>query len=463
MKEISFNDWFTNWFQPQRCLAWAKEAGWCQRQGKIPPFEFLIAQIFGQLSATDHTLDAQAHSLSNPVSRQAVDQRYTPEAVAYFQSAFQHTLQASLAWSPAPIMAQPLREQFSAVILCDSTVLACDPSLAARFPGCGGGGSTASLKVLCTYEYLQGRLNILDLLPGTCSDQGKAQRVMQAVPSQGLGLFDAGFYSGSALQTLDQRGGFFVIPWPHGVSVWEPGPLGQDQRVAVAQRLRATTEPFVELSSVRLGTEQAGQLRRVRLVAYRLKEERANQRRAALREKCRTLGRTPTAEALELAGWLILLTNAPAQKLPARVVGFLYRVRWQIELVFKQWKSVLGLDTSDTTKENRLQCEVWARLLAGLLLSIWHGYANAACWGQHQREISFLKMAKRLQQEGRLLAQALAAGGSRLTETLVDLGRKIMKLARKEHQKSRKTTWQNLQEQWLDWNPNPQEVPPATA
>jgi Transposase DDE domain len=463
MKLLSFNDLFADWFQPERCLHWAKLVGWYKRKGKIHPFEFLISLVFGQLSATERTLAAQAHSLTEPVSRQAVDQRYSPAAVAYFQSAFQQTLHASLDWQPASLRAQQLQEHFSALILCDSTVLACDPSLAAQFPGCGGGGSAASLKVLLCYDYLQGRLHVLDLLPGKCSDQGKAQRVVQAIPRQGLGLLDAGFYNGAALQGLQERGSFFVIPWPHAVSVWAPAGQGQCERVDVAARLRATTDTVVELSPVRLGTDQAGQLHAVRLVAYRLKEERANRRRAALREKYRTQGRTPTAEALELAGWLILITNAPAQKLPARVLGFLYRVRWQIELVFKQFKSVLGLDTSDTGDEHRLQCEVWARLLCGLLLLVWHSYANAACWLMHRREISFLKMAKRLQQEGRLLAQALAAGGSRLAETLVDLGRKIMKLARKEHQQSRKTTWQNLQEHWLDLNPNLQQTVPPKA
>ena len=50
-----------------------------------------------------------------------------------------------------------------------------------------------------------------------------------------------------------------------------------------------------------------------------------------MREKCRTHGRTPTAEALELAGWLILVTNAPAAKLPTAAVGYVYRLRWQID------------------------------------------------------------------------------------------------------------------------------------
>src|SRR5881296_3075993 len=84
----------------------------------------------------------------------------------------------------------------------------------------------------------------------------------------------------------------------------------------------------------------------VRLVAFRLSEESAGRHRAALREAQRKQGRLPTTDALELAGWLILITNAPADKLPAQAMSYLYRVRWQIELVFKQCKSVLRLDVT---------------------------------------------------------------------------------------------------------------------
>jgi hypothetical protein len=48
-------------------------------------------------------------------------------------------------------------------------------------------------------------------------------------------------------------------------------------------------------------------------------------------------------------------------------LGHLYRLRWQIELVFKQFKSVLRLDWVVGEKVQRLLCEVWARLTAAVL------------------------------------------------------------------------------------------------
>ena len=71
-----------------------------------------------------------------------------------------------------------------------------------------------------------------------------------------------------------------------------------------------------------------------------------------------------------MAGWLILITNAPVEKLPTEAMSYLYRVRWQIELVFKQCKSVLRLDvTLARTNAYRMQCEILARLIAAVVLS----------------------------------------------------------------------------------------------
>lgn len=449
---------FHQCLNPDLLLQLARDSGWCQRLGKIHPFEFLYSLVFGQLSAVHCTLNAQAQSLTRPVFRQAVDQRYTPAAVAYFQSAFAHTLALSLEDPSSTPLAQLLQPHFSAVRLFDSTLLECDPALATLFPACGGRASPAGLKVLLSFEYTQSLFAPLSVLPSKRSDQGLAPLVTRAVGANELGIYDKGFYKGPALQDLAERGGYFLIPYPHSVSVWQTNPQGQAQLLELSAELKTAVGPRVQWSKLCLG-QGASQLGPVRLVAFRLAEENANRRRDALRKKCRAYGRTPTAQALVLAGWLILVTNAPPEKLPTQAVGYLYRVRWQIELVFKQLKSIFRLDVLPSQNSSRVQCEVWARLLCGLLLFVLHRHANALCWAQHQREISFAKLAKLLRQLGYALARACFLGRAPLAQFLKELWRKALKHARKEHQKSRPTTWQNLCDHWLQ----PAQPGPVTA
>ena len=55
--------------------------GWRKRTGKIDPFEFILSLVFGPMSALRQTLTSQAQSLPETVSRQALYQRFTPQAV----------------------------------------------------------------------------------------------------------------------------------------------------------------------------------------------------------------------------------------------------------------------------------------------------------------------------------------------------------------------------------------------
>jgi hypothetical protein len=430
--------------RPERAQQIAKEQGWFKRQGKISAFEFLYSAM-GQTSALHLTLNAQASSLSEPVSRQAIDQRYTQAAVQFFRSAFHEVVTETLTWKSPSAMALLLQQRFKAVRLFDSTHCACSDALAKIFPAWGGGGGEAGVKVLLAYDYAASQLHPLDVLPSKCSDQGLAERVAQELSRGELGAIDKGFYKAGALRQVMERGAYFLTPWPQGVCVHRLDERGQrGEPIAVAAELKISTDPCVEWSAVQLGKTPESQLGPVRLIAYRLKEEQANRRRAQLREKCRTYGRQPTEAALELAGWLILLTNAAADLLPTAAAGFVYRVRWQVELIFKQWKSVLRLDVLPSEDAYRVQCEIWARLLLAVLSFVWYQHANAACLRQHQCEMSFLKVAKLLQQHGQSLVRVLFGDRARLESEYRRLWNILLTLGRKERQPSRPTTWENL-------------------
>jgi len=95
----SFLERFVRTFIPQPFRQLAVQTGWCRRKGKIDPFEFFTSLTFGQMSAGRQTLTAQVQGLAEVVTRQAVDQRFTPPPVAYFQAAFAHVLAQTLDWS----------------------------------------------------------------------------------------------------------------------------------------------------------------------------------------------------------------------------------------------------------------------------------------------------------------------------------------------------------------------------
>ncbi|MCI0656476.1 MAG: IS4 family transposase [Acidobacteria bacterium] len=63
----------------------------------------------------------------------------------------------------------------------------------------------------------------------------------------------------------------------------------------------------------------------------------------------------------------ILITNVPRRLLTARQVTEVYRLRWQIELIFKEWKSYANLHEFTSTNPALVEGLIWASLCAAAL------------------------------------------------------------------------------------------------
>ena len=89
-----------------------------------------------------------------------------------------------------------------------------------------------------------------------------------------------------------------------------------------------------------------------------------------LKKKLKKKGRTPSDRQRVLCQWLVLITNLAADQFSLEEIFILYRVRWQIELLFKRWKSLAGLGRSRGHRAYRVLCETYAKLL-GCLVQHW--------------------------------------------------------------------------------------------
>jgi hypothetical protein len=61
------------------------------------------------------------------------------------------------------------------------------------------------------------------------------------------------------------------------------------------------------------------------------------------------------------------VTNLSREDYPARNIIKLYSLRWQIELLFKEWKSYCNLRKFNTRKASMMEGLIWASLLALLV------------------------------------------------------------------------------------------------
>ena len=117
----------------------------------------------------------------------------------------------------------------------------------------------------------------------------------------------------------------------------------------------------------------------------RVSPEIAARRRQKIREKARDHGREPSQEYLELQEWTIFVTNCPPSLLTWKEVVVLYRARWQIERLFKLWKSYNRLADRDTEATAAQQlAEMYVKLIAVI---IQHGILLMAVWLDGRRSL----------------------------------------------------------------------------
>lgn len=105
----------------------------------------------------------------------------------------------------------------------------------------------------------------------------------------------------------------------------------------------------------------------MRLLALPLPQEAADRARARARKKAAKDGLTPDARSLFAAGYLLLITNLPAEAWSDEQVCDLYGLRWQIEMHIKRLKSIVGLGELQAEGALARAC-LLAKLLAALLI-----------------------------------------------------------------------------------------------
>jgi hypothetical protein len=111
----------------------------------------------------------------------------------------------------------------------------------------------------------------------------------------------------------------------------------------------------------------AGQRYPVRLVAAKLDPTATCRAKRRARRKAQKAGRTITAPTLAVAGWLLLITTLDAATWATADVLYVYRARWQVELVFKKMKQLLRLNQIRSKHRTSVEATVRALLIAWAL------------------------------------------------------------------------------------------------
>ena len=402
----------------------AQEAGVIHRQRKFSAVSLAQTFVLGLLSnprATTTDLAGTAALAGVDVSPQAIEKRFTPELADFLKNLFISATQKVVASSET--MA-PILERFTSVILLDSSGVRLPESEAENFKGNGGtnGIGKAALKLQTELDLRSGALNV-QLEHGKDPDGASSRQHIDFVAGS-LRVTDLGYFCMPVFAAIAAANAYFLSRIQHTTITWVNG-----ERVGnIVEWLNTQTQTVVE-QSIEVGAKHRLPCR---LVAWKVPEQQVNLRRRRARLEASRRGRTATKATLAACEWTFLITNASEELLSTKEVIVMYRSRWQIELLFKRWKSTGLIAELHGKNDPEQMVRLWAKFCAALIqhwLTVMVAWESESTW-------SFDRIAKRVRSVAEEIIEALT-GDRNFTEVLEGFKKRIKRIA---HRNPRKKT-----------------------
>lgn len=407
----------------------AKETKFVQRNSPINGPVFLLSLVLVVLQHGVIVLEQLAKTANAiypqlGLKGQAFKERYNDFAVQFLKAMFVEALKTT---APKADQLIPLLSNFTAVNLLDSSFIKLPEKLGTELPGYGGAASKAAAKIYLVLDWLTGAYDTIHIEAGRKADQNMGEHFLPGSKPGALWLFDLGFFKAALLAAIANFGSFFLCRLAASQQVfWVRNDEEELVPFNLDLLLRYAARDLFEIEVV-FGANQEVT---ARLIIAPVPPKVVAERRRKAKESARKQGRTLSQTTLNRLAWTLLLANASPEQLPTSTVLEVYCVRWQIELVFKLFKSDAKLETTSATEPNRVKCEFYAKLIAVLLFNRISGWVEEYVG----EKISPVKLWRRMSDDRESWLQLLGKGtSSMLGELLEFLSRYVQPSSRKKY------------------------------
>lgn len=357
---MTFNVNLLKFFSKSEIEQIARKTGFVMRKSAINGFNMLVTFTTGLLHTTDTTLLKLVTFLNNcfniQVTPQALDERINQECVAFLR----YCLEKVMTFSMKKIdISCELFSSLAHIFIIDSTNFDLLPSLKEIFKGSGGAASLSSMRIQLIYDYLSGKLYIM-IGDTRTSDTKTLKEIVEnnllQIEGNALFLQDLGYFKTETFIAINDNGNFFLSKLKYNIQINDL----QGNPIDLKKTLKGTTD------SIDIMVNINGLI--CRLVGKRLPEEIVNERRRKANAEAYKKGRKISDEYRLFLSWAFLITNLN-NKYSIDTLFIIYRIRWQIELIFKSWKSILKIHRIHAEKIYRVLCEVYGKLIIAIIIS----------------------------------------------------------------------------------------------
>ena len=300
------------------------------------------------------------------LTKQSLDERFNIYGVSLMRKCFESVFEKILSSNSS---FERFTCGFKRIILRDATSFQLPPDLATYYQGNAGDTTGSVIKLQHDFDLLSGKTLRLDFRNGKETDTDWLNKQGLEVLTDDLHLMDLGYYKLAHLTTIAQQGGFFISRYKVGTSLFIKSVEGKYIALDWSEMLNQVKGNDFE-RAVYLGVGKSKL--QVRLHLQKMPEEVAQKRlkkyqaKQSNQPKHRRHYQTSDFKK-QLAHYNIFITNAPKELLRGNQIYQFYRLRWQIELLFKIWKSLFEIDKIGKMSIARFECYLYGKLISILL------------------------------------------------------------------------------------------------
>jgi len=356
----NFKNHLEQTFDPELLEKIARETGFVKRSSQIGAFNFLTCLMFNEQEQKDTSLlnmkldFLEQHDCD--ISKVAIHKRFNADAVEFMKAVLSHHMAHK--FEPD----RELTEKFNSISIKDSSKFRIPKSLSKDYPSYQGiGKEQALMNLQYEFDLSSGNWKRFDITKATLNDQEDSKTTLDNIKENDLLLRDLGYVTMTYLKGVIKKNAYYVnrLPTHFNVYLKDEDKIKQLNWNSIDKKMRKRGIYQRELD-VFLGKKQ---MLPSRLIIQAVPEKVYQERIKKVAKHAKSKGAQVSDEYKIKARYNLFITNTSQEQLSTKEIEKVYRLRWQIELVFKTWKSHVKIHKTKKVKKERFECHLIAKII----------------------------------------------------------------------------------------------------
>lgn len=255
----------------------------------------------------------------------------------------------------------PVLNSFKSVKIKDSTSFALPDSMADVYPGNGGGSGQSGMSIQFEFDVKNRDITELSIQPKTKNDYSNAKDTLCNIKENELVIRDLGYISIDLLRKIHQKNAFFLNRIKPRTALYKKkdNKFVRVSLSSISRYLRKTGKQYIELELF-IGDRKYFPCR---VIFILIPDDKVKERKKRQLRKSQRRASKVDNEVLNSLDLNIFITNTSTKQVPTHEVYEIYKLRWQIELIFKSWKQLCEINMLKSVKVCRAEIIIYAQLL----------------------------------------------------------------------------------------------------